>query len=97
MYNKIINAIDVLSRVEGEVVDVKQESDITSYSLGSISLLMKDKGVQLHICGVDIARYVERLDVIYSNLRRIYDRQEKSKQEQELEEVRSYLNSFVGK
>ncbi len=97
MYNKIINAIDVLSRVEGKPVDVKQESDITSYSLGDISLLLKDAGVQLHICGVDLTRNVERLDVIYSSLRRIYDRQEKSKQEQELEKVKSYLNSFVGK
>lgn len=103
MYNKIINAIDVLDRVKGEAVIRKnitfnwEDVETFKYSIGNISILKKGKSVGIHVNGLNITDKVDKVDVIYRTLLRTYEKQQKKLREDIYESVESYLNGFVGK
>lgn len=107
MYNKIINAIDVLSRVEGEEVvfnlDHAEDTEIYkySYTIGSIEVYKYGSvgALQIRVKDVDVKADLEddHLNTIYNKVKGIYDKRLKEINKAKKDLVKEYLNSFVGK
>ena len=107
MYNKIINAIDVLSRVVGEELVFKREySDdkrmwIQTYTIGGIKIRKWDTS---HSPGVivgdsNVTDHLEdkHLKTILGKIEGIYFARRKKLEEENMSYAMEYLNSFVGK
>lgn len=107
MYNKIINAIDVLNRVEGEEVLLDCETGgylgecKFTYTIGGIKISKWDTS---HSPGVSVgdSNVTNHLEdkhrkTILGKISRIYEVQLKKIDEENMSYAMEYLNGFVGK
>lgn len=107
MYNKIINAIDVLSRVQGEDIlfEVQDGAGLgvfkRIYRIGEITV---HKWNTSHLPEVFVGdfRVTNHLEdnhdrAIFSFIERLYDNKRKKLDEENTRHAIEYLNSFVGK
>ncbi len=105
MYNKIINAIDVLSRIQGEEVwynnDIWEiEREKPNYSISETTVIpLEGNPPRVFVKNLEVTDKLDSFqrEGILSKMRRIYEKQQDKLNEQFYEEVKSYLNSFVGK
>lgn len=109
MYNKIINSIDVMSRVQGEdilfetkCVDIIEELEIKHiYTIGEITVhkCSTHHLPEVFVGGFNMTHHLEdnHLKTILSSIKRLYDNKCKKLEEENMRHAVEYLNSFVGK
>lgn len=109
MYNKIINAIGVMSRVQGE--DILFECECRNiienlefkhiYTIGEITVHKCNTShlPEVFVVGFNVTHHLEdnHLKVILSTIRKLYDNKCKKLDEEHMRYAVEYLNSFVGK
>lgn len=107
MYNKIINAIDVMSRVQGEDILFECEhgygNDVIKhiYTIGEITVhkCSTHHLTEVFVGGFRATLYLEdnHRKTIFSSIERLYDNKRKKLDGENMRCAVEYLNSFVGK
>lgn len=98
MFNKIVNAIDVLTRERGEdIVPLKslQFEGLRGFQLDWIEVEKHPKSYKIYIKGIDVTKYIDRTGVIYDLMKRKYEEQQKKKHQSYMAHVEDYLDDFI--
>ena len=109
MYNKIINAIDVMSRVQGEDIlfESKYRDSIEKleikhiYTIGEITVhkCSTHNLTEVFVGDFRATLYLDdnHLKTIFNAIERLYDNKRKKLDEENMRCAIEYLNGFVGK
>lgn len=104
MFNKIVNAIDILTRERGEdIISLKslQFEGLRDFHLDWIDVEKHPNSCSIYIKGIDVTKYVyatkhiDRTGVIYDIMTRKYEEQQKKKHQSDMAHVDDYLDNFT--
>ena len=98
MFNKIVNAIDVLTRERGEdIISLKslQFEGLRDFQLDWIEVEKHPNSYNIYIKGIDVTKHIDRADVVYDMMERKYQEQQKKKHQSDMAHVEDYLDNFT--